>query len=184
MQLTEEWTNELTRRYSESHRRYHTLAHVNELLTLLRDFELADRDSVEAAVWFHDAIYDTHANDNEARSAELAGTALREMNFGNIDVVQAMINATATHDSRGLTRDGLLFLDADLSILGAPPERYRAYAGAIRAEYSWVPDAMFALERPSIYQTGEMRARFEVQARENVARELAELQAARGNQSA
>jgi len=168
---------------------------VNELLTLLRDFELDDRDSVEAAVWFHDAVYDTHANDNEARSAELAGTALREMNVGNIEVVQAMINATATHDSRGLTRDGLLFLDSDLAILGAPPERYRAYADAIRAEYSWVPEPQFAagraailrrlLERPSVYQTGEMRARFEGQARENVARELAQLQSrAPSNRSA
>jgi predicted metal-dependent HD superfamily phosphohydrolase len=186
MQLTQEWTNELARRYSEPHRRYHTLAHVEELLTLLREFTLDDRDSVEAAVWFHDAIYDTRASDNEARSAELAASALREMHQPNIETVQAMINATATHDPSRLTRDGLLFLDADLSILGAPPERYRAYADAIRAEYAWVPDAMFAagraailrrlLERPSIYQTGEMRARFETQARENVSRELATLE--------
>lgn len=186
MQLSEQWTNELAQRYSEPHRHYHTLEHVHELLALLGEFELDDRDSVEAAVWFHDAIYDTWAGDNEARSAELAATALRDMRFPRIEAVRAMINATATHDARELTRDGRLFLDADLSILGAPPERYRAYADAIRAEYSWVPDAKFAagraailrrlLERPSIYQTEAMRARFEEQARANVARELAELE--------
>src|SRR5690242_14027091 len=91
MQLSSKWLDDLARRYSEPHRRYHTLAHVEELLALLRDFELQDRDSVEAAVWFHDAIYDTRATDNEARSAELAATALREMNHQNIDAVRAMI---------------------------------------------------------------------------------------------
>jgi len=185
MRLTEKWTKDLSKRYSEPHRRYHTLAHVEELLALLREFELDDRDSVEAAVWFHDAIYDTHASDNEARSADLAETALREMQFQNIEAVQAMIRATASHDPAGLTRDGLLFLDADLSILGSPPERYREYAAAIRGEYEWVPRPQFAagrsailrrlLERPALYLTAEMQARFEAQARENVTRELAAL---------
>ena len=192
MQLTAKWRDELVKRYSEPHRRYHTLTHVEELLALLREFDLDDRDSVEAAVWFHDVIYDTRATDNEARSAELAATALREMNFRNTDAVRAMILATATHDAgsheagsedpASITRDGLLFLDADLSILGAPPQRYRAYADAIRSEYGWVPPAQFAagrsailrrlLDRPSIFQTDEMRARFETQARANVSDEM------------
>lgn len=185
MQLPEKWTNELARRYSEPHRRYHTLAHITELLSLLDEFELDDRDSVEAAIWFHDAIYDTHASDNEARSADLAETALRELQFPNIEAVRAMIVATASHGATGLTRDGRLFLDADLSILGSPPERYREYAEAIRGEYAWVPRPQFAagrsailrrlLERPALYLTGEMQARFEAQARENVARELTAL---------
>jgi len=177
--------NELARRYSEPHRRYHTLTHITELLSLLDEFELDDRDSVEAAVWFHDAIYDTHASDNEARSADLAETALRELRFPNIEAVRAMIVATASHDAAALTRDGRLFLDADLSILGSPPERYREYAEAIRGEYEWVPRPQFAagrsailrrlLERPALYLTAEMQARFEAQARENVARELTAL---------
>lgn len=185
MQLPAKWMNELARRYSEPHRRYHTLAHITELLSLLDEFELDDRDSVEAAVWFHDAIYDTHASDNEARSADLAETALRELQFPNIEAVRAMIVATASHDAAGLTRDGRLFLDADLSILGSPPERYREYAEAIRGEYEWVPRPHFAagrsailrrlLERPALYLTAEMQARFEAQARENVARELTAL---------
>ena len=185
MQLPETWMNELARRYSEPHRRYHTLTHITELLSLLDEFELDDRDSVEAAVWFHDAIYDTHASDNEARSADLAETALRELRFPNIEAVRAMIVATASHDAAALTRDGRLFLDADLSILGSPPERYREYAEAIRGEYEWVPRPQFAagrsailrrlLERPALYLTAEMQARFEAQARENVARELTAL---------
>lgn len=180
------WWSELSVRYSEPHRHYHTLDHIAEFLSLLEQFELEQREHVEAAVWFHDVIYDTHRNDNEARSAELAGSALRELKFQEIDIVQAMINATASHEAASLTAGGELFLDADLSILGAPPERYLAYAAAIRDEYAWVPPPQFAVGRasilrrlagrPSIFRTGEMRERFEQQARANVAAELETLE--------
>src|ERR1700682_6124326 len=65
---------ELAQTYQAPDRHYHDLRHIEALLRLARDHAeaLSDRDAVEAAIWFHDAIYDTRRNDNEARSAEVA----------------------------------------------------------------------------------------------------------------
>ncbi|MBV9496335.1 MAG: metal-dependent phosphohydrolase [Acidobacteria bacterium] len=172
---------DLVRRYGEPHRRYHTREHVRDLLALLGD----DDWTLVAAAWFHDAIYDTHRNDNEALSAELARGALTELRFPDVETVVQIILATAKHDGTDLSATGLLFLDADLSILGAPPARYREYAAQIREEYAWVPEPQFRegrrailerfLTRPRLYFTDAMRAQFEEQARANLREEIATL---------
>lgn len=172
---------DLVRRYGEPHRRYHTQEHVRDLLALLGDEDW----TLVAAAWFHDAIYDTHRTDNEALSAELARASLTELGFASVETVVQIILATAKHDGIGLFAPGLLFLDADLSILGAPATRYREYAAQIREEYAWVPEPQFRegrrgilerfLTRPRLYFTDAMRARFEEQARANLREEIAAL---------
>lgn len=63
---------ELLAAYGEPHRAYHTVQHLTECFAHLDSSPRGPRDpaSVELALWFHDAIYDTKAADNEARSAE------------------------------------------------------------------------------------------------------------------
>ena len=74
------WLGQLTNAYSEPHRHYHTLRHVTECLTEFNSVRHLARQpvAVEMAIWFHDAIYDTHAQDNEERSAELSSQCLSE----------------------------------------------------------------------------------------------------------
>jgi predicted metal-dependent HD superfamily phosphohydrolase len=93
-----------------------------------------------------------------------------------------MILATKHHRGEDLSWDMKAFLDLDTSILGAPEGIYEEYSRAIRKEYSWVPDALYRegrtkvlndfLGRGRIYHTEEIRAKYEAQARHNIAEEI------------
>ena len=171
-EVAERWAGELETRYSEPHRHYHTLTHIEHLLDLLPHAD----ETVLAAIWFHDAIYSGAAN--EERSAELARRALTELNFDEDTIanVERLILATKTHDAAHE------FLDADLAILGSDPDRYDDYVAAVRREYAHVPDDAFRagrnailrsfLTRPRIYATDAFHERFEAAARKNIEREL------------
>ena len=187
---------ELSERYAEPGRHYHGLAHIEALLELARQYRasLSDPEAVEAAIWFHDAIYDSRAADNEARSAALASSRLA----GRVDPerlarICAMIEATATHSLPDLPdeasrHDAALFLDMDLSILGASPLAFDNYEAAVRREYAWVAeDAWRAgraavlrrfLDRETIFHTQPFHDLFEAQARRNIARSIARLASA------
>src|SRR5581483_3578417 len=70
---------ELAAAYSAPGRYYHTFEHIAEMLGLLQIHHrrAADPTTVQLAVWFHDAVYDSRRSDNEARSADLAADRLR-----------------------------------------------------------------------------------------------------------
>ena len=179
--------------YRADGRHYHGMAHIESLLDLADAHVdlLADPEAVRAAIWFHDAIYDSRRSDNEARSAALA----REKLFATCDPdrlsrIAAMIEATATHivpeqPDGAARRDAALFLDMDLSILGSSKEAFDAYEEATRREYAWVDEAAWRAGRSAvlkrflgcahIFHTKEFRKRFEAQARSNMARSLAAL---------
>jgi predicted metal-dependent HD superfamily phosphohydrolase len=182
--------NQLLAAYSEAQRAYHTLQHLRECLA---HFEaaasLAQRpDEVELALWFHDAVYDPRAADNEERSAEWARRSILAAGCDEAVAqrVQALVLATQGHQA-GDDPDTRLLLDIDLTILGAAPARFDEYGRQIRAEYAHVPAEEFRvrrqrvlqgfLERPHIYATEVFRAALEQRARDNLARALAGLQA-------
>jgi predicted metal-dependent HD superfamily phosphohydrolase len=167
--------------YSAPDRHYHNLEHLGEMFRVAARLASItdDPSAVQLAVWFHDAVYDPRAADNEARSAELAVTLLGPVGVprSELDRVTQLIRATAhlSDDRPPGDRETAILLDADLAILGAAPERYARYAGAIRQEYSWVPEPEYRagrakvldrfLARPRVfwndlaYQEGEARAR-------------------------
>jgi predicted metal-dependent HD superfamily phosphohydrolase len=80
--MTEELRQDLLARWSGTHRKHHTVAHLHEMLDAIGRLAESgiefDREAVELAAWFHDAIYEIGRDDNEDRSAELLGSdALR-----------------------------------------------------------------------------------------------------------
>ncbi|MFC3078375.1 phosphohydrolase [Phenylobacterium terrae] len=176
--------------YAEPHRRYHTRAHIEACLKLLDEVQGLSADArrlLTWAIWWHDAVYDPKASDNEARSAELAEADLAAMDVSPADraEVARLIRLTAGHAVEPGDRLGAVLVSVDLAILGAPPADYDAYARAVRQEYAHVPDALWRsgrsrvlqrfLDAPVIFPDPGLGARFEVQARENLARELATL---------
>ena len=179
----------LRQRYREPQRRYHTQAHIDALLhwadTLRAD--IADHEAVRWAIWYHDAIYDPQAKDNEERSAQLAEVELGRAGLPAEKVahIAAMIRATAHHMATDAQGDMALFLDMDLSILGITPEYYERYVLQVRAEYAWVSDAQFAqgraqllaqwLDEPALFKTVYFQQRLESQARSNLSAELVKL---------
>jgi predicted metal-dependent HD superfamily phosphohydrolase len=173
---------ELLGRWREPHRNYHTVAHLAAMLAIVRE-----RPVVELAVWFHDAVYDPRAADNEEASAVLAERSLTAVGAaqGTVAEVARLVRLTATHDPRPDDHAGALLCDADLAILAADPAGYDAYAAAVRREYAHVPDEVFRagraavlrrlLDRPALYQVVPERAEWEPRAHANLTRELSTL---------
>jgi predicted metal-dependent HD superfamily phosphohydrolase len=179
--------------YSEPQRHYHTLDHVVALFDTLEiyDEEIGDPSRLAFAVWYHDAVYDPQAKDNEERSAERASKELKALGAHPlmIDRVSKLILATKNHmAASGGDYDDDVFLDADFAILGAPPEEYAAYLSGVREEYAHLSDEEWKkgrgafLERiaeaPRIFRTGIFEGAYAKQARLNIKGELRNLEPA------
>ena len=184
--LTEELREDLLARWAETHRKHHTVTHLHEMLDaigLLADAGIEfDREAVELAAWFHDAVYEIGRDDNEDRSAELARELLASSPFR--DEVARLVLVTKTHEVADDDVNGAVLSDADLSVLGSDAFRYRSYAAAVRDEYAGVPDEVFKPARAqvlssfldgSIFHTAAGRERWEETARRNIAEEIAAL---------
>lgn len=193
MQLPAELAEELRARHAEPQRAYHTWQHIEELLALYAEIEaeLDDPQAVLFAVLFHDAVYDPRSSDNERSSAELlaqrAGNLLPPDSLAR---AERMVLATVGHSlPAGLSdaerEDAAHFLDMDLSILAAAPERFAEYEAQIRREYAHIPEDTYRTGRAAmlqrfarrdpLYFSDWGRGRFEIRARANLARAVEEL---------
>lgn len=178
---------ELVRRYSELHRHYHTMQHLEEcLLAFERAQQFAEHPAeVEMALWFHDAIYDVKRSDNEEQSAKLAGAVLsgHGVPAAVVERVKSLVLITR-HSVLPATQDEKVLVDIDLSILASEEVRFDEYERQIRLEYGFVPGWLFKrkrkailrsfLARPSIYSVPELAAKWEGKARANLARVVGE----------
>ncbi|HDD72731.1 MAG TPA: pantetheine-phosphate adenylyltransferase [Candidatus Aenigmarchaeota archaeon] len=178
---------ELVNLYAE--RAYHNLVHITHCLRELDDVMgfVDNPEQVETALWYHDAVYDTHRIDNEEKSVELAIKRLSKagLNKEFIDGIAGLILATK-HKEIPAENDSRYIVDIDLAILGKPEEEFERYERDIRHEYSWLPEEEFRLERyrvlrgflerPAIYSTDFFREKYESQARKNIEKALKRLE--------
>ncbi|KXX79071.1 hypothetical protein MMYC01_203041 [Madurella mycetomatis] len=136
-----------------------------------------------------------HANELESAqlavdclsgSVELSGDAERLVR------IQEMIKATATHIvpaslNGAEAADAAMFLDMDLSILGADERTFDEYEAAVRKEYNFVAEDVWREgrmavlkrfgERERIYHSELFRGLFEDAARRNLKRSIERLAA-------
>ena len=179
------WYDDLISCYSEPHRHYHTLQHLDECFARFDELrgEARHAEEIELALWFHDAVYDTKATDNELRSADLARRRALEAGVSTDAAgrVHALVLSTK-HDARPDDIDARIVVDVDLAILGADRARFAEYEQQVRAEYAWVPGFVFRrnrrklldafLARPSIFNTARFVEKYEARARQNISRGL------------
>ncbi len=171
----------LTKLYCEPHRAYHTLSHIGYMFDNAPPMVLTPNQVM--AIWFHDAVYQPGAHDNEAKSAKLAQwhIAGNPADGLDADVVSTIIMDTRTHEPS--IEESKLVLDLDLLVLASAAYRYRRYTVQIRKEYAAIPEPAYRagraaflrkmLERPRLYHVLDG---FEATARANLKCEIAGLE--------
>ena len=171
----------LVRAYSQPHRVYHTLTHIQSCFDIFRDVvtEVKNPDALALAIWFHDAIYDMEACDNEQRSADwfleesenIFPDALRELVYNHIMATLHCGKEIKHHDSR-------IMVDIDLFSFGKPWPEFLQDSRNVRAEKSDISDEEFyrkqcgfqktLLDQPRFFQSDYFFARYESRARQNL----------------
>jgi len=200
--------SDLVERWTGPGRTYHNLRHLTDVLARVDELaeETHEPDLVRLAAWYHGAVFDAaqvaaYANrggEDEAASARLAREQLTELGVPaeRVDRVHQMVIALVRHAADPSDFDCAVLCDADLAMLAAEPQRYKAYLHDVREEYADIPvqDYLRArerivrklLKRPSLF-VSPLGAAWEEPARQNLGAELhkiekvlAELDAADG----
>lgn len=149
-----------------------------------------NRHTVEAAIWFHDAVYIAGVNPdmnvihshNYWRwfSARHSLAAAWSNQVGNaIDATGYSAKCIKrTSKSSKFALESQLVCDLDLAILGQDPEIYAGYECLIRAEYNAFPDLKYAqariaylgniLKRDKIFNLDYFQGTYETQAHVNI----------------
>ena len=184
--LAGQYFEEITMLYGESHRYYHNLSHVENLLVELEKISMREEVEYPAyvfwAIWYHDIIYNPGSPDNELESAELARLRMEALGV-DVETIEAcyqLIIATKLHQFSEIPF-GNLFLDLDMGILAAKRVVYQGYVERIRKEFSEIPIEIFnagrknflqeQLDLPRIFHSQEFEA-LENKARDNIAWEI------------
>lgn len=178
------WQEVLTA-HGAANRHYHTLEHLENIHACMAEVwsQLDEEDAVLLALVYHDIVYKATRKDNEEQSAELMRERMLRVGLPGPLVERAARHILATKDhvnSQDLDTD--LFTDADLSILGAPADRYATYVKQVRTEFKIYPDLLYRpgrrkvlkhfLDMPQIFKTAYFQERYEAQARINLNVEL------------
>ena len=184
-------------RYNETQRAYHSLQHIQQLFSQFEQIkhQLHEPHIIALALYYHDVIYDPRRSDNELKSAEYAVEALKGyLSAEQCQHIYALIMMTASHElheclDKDTVSDAAYLLDMDLSILGTPWSEYQVYAQAVRQEYRHIANEDYRtgriavlkklLAHPVLYLTAYYHNHFELQARDNIKREISLLHASR-----
>ncbi|MFD1505530.1 hypothetical protein FE374_02710 [Georgenia yuyongxinii] len=193
----EETCRRLLTRWQEPDRHFHNLKHLVDVLA--RVDELAEEthhpDVVRLAAWYHGAVFNATAIKAYARSGgedERASADLVKEELSALGVpakvtarIADLILNLRRHDADPKDIDSLALCDADLAILAAEPQRYRAYRHAVREEYAHLPTRHYVEGRTAIVNKllgrrhlflSPLGAQWEDTARENLRAELERLQ--------
>jgi predicted metal-dependent HD superfamily phosphohydrolase len=169
--------------YNEPQRVYHSFQHIQCCLSLFDQIShlMKNPDAVELAIWFHDAIYQLGASDNEQLSADLFLNLTDGLFEDNIrETVYQHIMATCHTSAQITDLDTQLMVDIDLSSFGLPWPDFLRDSKKVRQEMGHICDAEYyqkqiafqqcLLRRPSFFYSDYFIEHYEAQARSNLAK--------------
>lgn len=189
----------LQERYHEPHRKYHTFAHVEDVLRRIhgwRDYSApfatswdrytpSKQELVRAllAAFYHDAVYVLGATDNEAQSKEVFYADFYDrIPRADIHAIgEAILDTRFPSTHAGASRVSTLLHDADWGILTAPAPEYDAYAESVFLELGAANPERYYVGRKNFLEKIYSRLNYSPSgppienARDNMRRELSGL---------
>lgn len=184
---------DLLDRWTEPERHFHNVRHLTDVLRRVEELaeETHEPDLVRLAAWYHGAVFDSaegttyagRGGEDELASAALAREQLTSLGVpaASADRVAYLVTALRRHNPDPDDFDCAVLCDADLAVLAAEPQRYKAYLEDVRAEYAHLPVEAFVraririlerlTERPRLF-VSPLGAAWEEPARQNTAAEL------------
>lgn len=128
-------SNTLLSMWNESHRSYHDLSHLSDLLEMINKdkskYSDSEYDKLVLTAIFHDCIYEPTRNDNEERSAEFLLNSTKKT--PDILEVSKMILDTKTHEPS--TKLSEIFIDYDMDIVNRNFDELLEWEKGIYQEY-------------------------------------------------
>lgn len=183
--LANEIWAEIEKNYSSKERHYHTLQHLENLFEQLIEIkgEIQNWNTVLFTLYYHDIVYSSVKSDNEEKIAKIAEKRMKQISVSieTIELCKKQILATKSH-VKSIESDTNYFTDTDLSVLGQPWETYSLYYRKVRKEYSIYPDFVYNpgrkkvlnhfLDMERIFKTDFFYNKFEIQAKQNLQKEI------------
>lgn len=169
--------------YSKSHRHYHDLTHVAQVLNVLVQYKskFSNFMAAELAAYFHDVVYEV--GESYKHNEKLSRDKFIEMisagnphivydgngkDFKTVALAATMIDCTHGHTldrvetsslTEGEIEDIKMFLDADIKILAEPIETVIQFEENIRKEFSMYDDETYRKGRVSVLENFLARPR-------------------------
>lgn len=138
---------EISRRWSETHRYYHTLEHLLDILDQINvkyPTPSKEREKLILTAIFHDIVYNPARSDNEKKSANYFMSLVKEVN-DDVEDVHDMIMDTQNH--KPSTQLSKVFCDMDMDIVKRDFPTLLTWEEEIREEYSIYPDPLYKEHR-------------------------------------
>ena len=141
-QLLNKWgikcdINTLLSMWNESHRHYHNLNHLNDLLISINEnkskYSQKEYEKLILTALFHDCIYDPMSSDNEEKSADFfIECTMDKMNTDILEVKQMILDTKSHQPNTKLSES---FINYDMSIVERNFEDLLEWEKGIREEY-------------------------------------------------
>ena len=128
--------------WNESHRSYHTLNHLNDLIEQINEgkskYSQKEYEKLLITALFHDCVYDPMKTDNEEKSADFFTECCHDKDNKDNNDIRQMILDTKTHEAT--TKLSESFNHYDMNIVERDFDQLLEWENGIHEEYKGYGD--------------------------------------------